>query len=193
MADNFPSLRGIDNVADNNPRMSLLHNTIVSTRNAGNQSPTMSGMVHADVLEIYYLDQQTSANNIQIQYALQAARQPSQQSLHADVAETNSPFGHHFTANIIQRQLAPQVTTQPSNISLHGSYNHNLRIGSGGDFQIELFRPFSSHITSSDVISGALPKINMQAETMVGKDDLKHQNLHGKLVFMKTLHLTILA
>ncbi|EEC78990.1 hypothetical protein OsI_19483 [Oryza sativa Indica Group] len=165
--DNFPSLRGIDNVADNNPRMSLLHNTIVSTRNAGNQSPTMSGMVHADVLEIYSsLDQQTSANNIQIQYALQAARQPSQQSLHADVAETNSPFGHHFTANIIQRQLAPQVTTQPSNISLHGSYNHNLRIGSGGDFQIELFRPFSSHITSSDVISGALPKINMQAETM---------------------------
>nr|AAV44052.1 unknown protein [Oryza sativa Japonica Group] len=127
----------------------------------------MSGMVHADVLEIYSsLDQQTLANNIQIQYALQAARQPSQQSLHADVAETNSPFGHHFAANIIQRQLAPQVTTQPSNISLHGSYNHNLRIGSGGDFQIELFRPFSSHITSSDVISGALPKINMQAETM---------------------------
>uniref|UniRef100_A0A0D9ZXH6 BED-type domain-containing protein n=1 Tax=Oryza glumipatula TaxID=40148 RepID=A0A0D9ZXH6_9ORYZ len=166
--DNFPSLRGIDNVADNNPRMSLLHNTIVSTRIAGNQSPTMSGMVHADVLEIYSsLDQQTSANNIQIQYALQAARQPSQQSLHADVAETNSPFGHHFAANIIQRQLAPQVTTQPSNISLHGSYNHNLRIGSGGDFQIELFRPFSSHITNSDVISGALPKINMQAETMV--------------------------
>uniref|UniRef100_A0A0D3G648 PUM-HD domain-containing protein n=1 Tax=Oryza barthii TaxID=65489 RepID=A0A0D3G648_9ORYZ len=165
--DNFPSLRGIDNVADNNPRMSLLHNTIVSTRNAGNQSPTMSGMVHADVLEIYSsLDQQTSANNIQIQYALQAARQPSQQSLHADVAETNSPFGHHFAANIIQRQLAPQVTTQTSNISLHGSYNHNLQIGSGGDFQIELFRPFSSHITSSDVISGALPKINMQAETM---------------------------
>uniref|UniRef100_A0A0E0DPZ2 Uncharacterized protein n=1 Tax=Oryza meridionalis TaxID=40149 RepID=A0A0E0DPZ2_9ORYZ len=96
------TLYGIDNVADNNPRMSLLHNTVVSTRNVENQSPTMSGMVHADVLEIYSsLDQQTSANNIQIQYALQAARQPSQQSLHADVAETNSPFGHHFAANII--------------------------------------------------------------------------------------------
>lgn len=60
-------------------------------------------MVHADVLEIYYLDQQTSANNIQIQYALQAARQPSQPFLHANVAETNSPFGHQFVDNLLLR------------------------------------------------------------------------------------------
>uniref|UniRef100_A0A0E0DQ02 PUM-HD domain-containing protein n=1 Tax=Oryza meridionalis TaxID=40149 RepID=A0A0E0DQ02_9ORYZ len=118
-----------------------------------------------------------------VQYALQAARQPSQQSLHADVAKTNSPFGHHFAANIIQRQLAPQVTTQPSNISLHGSYNCGLRIGSVGDSQMELFRPSSSHRTSSDVISGALPKINLQGGTMMGKDDLKHKNLHGQIGF----------
>ncbi len=103
LADNFPSLQGFDNVADNNPRMSVPHNTVVSARNARNQSPTMSGMVHADVLEIYYLDQQTSANNIQIQYALQAARQPSQPFLHANVAETNSPFGHQFVDNLLLR------------------------------------------------------------------------------------------
>uniref|UniRef100_A0A0E0L150 Uncharacterized protein n=1 Tax=Oryza punctata TaxID=4537 RepID=A0A0E0L150_ORYPU len=128
LANNFPSLQGIENIVDDNPRMSLLHNTVVSIRDAKNQSPTMSGMVHADALEIYSsLDHHTSANNIQIQHALQAARQPSQQSLHADVAETNSSFGHRF------RQLAPQVTTQPSNMSLHGSNNRNLRIGSGGD------------------------------------------------------------
>uniref|UniRef100_A0A0E0PKU0 PUM-HD domain-containing protein n=1 Tax=Oryza rufipogon TaxID=4529 RepID=A0A0E0PKU0_ORYRU len=175
LADNFPSLQGFDNVADNNPRMSVPHNTVVSARNARNQSPTMSGMVHADVLEIYYsLDQQTSANNIQIQYALQAARQPSQPFLHANVAETNSPFGHQFADNLLLR-LQHNHQTYPYMGATTAAY--------GLDLLMELFKPSSSHITSNDVISGALPKINLQGGTMIGKDDLKHKNLHGQIGF----------
>uniref|UniRef100_A0A0D3G657 PUM-HD domain-containing protein n=1 Tax=Oryza barthii TaxID=65489 RepID=A0A0D3G657_9ORYZ len=175
LADNFPSLQGFDNVADNNPRMSVPHNTVVSARNARNQSPTTSGMVHADVLELYYsLDQQTSANNIQIQYALQAARQPSEPFLHANVAETNSPFGHQFADNLLLR-LQHNHQTYPYMGATTAAY--------GLDLLMELFKPSSSHITSNDVISGALPKINLQGGTMIGKDDLKHKNLHGQIGF----------
>uniref|UniRef100_A0A0D9ZXI3 PUM-HD domain-containing protein n=1 Tax=Oryza glumipatula TaxID=40148 RepID=A0A0D9ZXI3_9ORYZ len=49
--------------------------------------------------------------------------------------------------------------------------------------QMELFSPSSSRITSTDVISGALPKINLQGGTMMGKYDLKHKNLHGQIGF----------
>ncbi|KAF0925982.1 hypothetical protein E2562_019050 [Oryza meyeriana var. granulata] len=163
LGDSYLSVQGIDDVGDGNSDMSLLRRNVVSTRDAENKSPTVSDRVHADVSEIEFtLGHQTSANSMPIQYAPQAARQPSQQCLQADVAETYSPFGHQFAANIVQRQFAPQVTTQPSHRSLHGSNNSNLRTRSDGDSQKELFRPHLSHRTSTDVISGALPKINLQ-------------------------------
>ncbi|BAH93083.1 Os05g0327100 [Oryza sativa Japonica Group] len=111
---------GFDNVADNNPRMSVPHNTVVSARNARNQSPTMSGM---------------------------AARQPSQPFLHANVAETNSPFGHQFADNLLLRL----------------QHNHQTY-------------PYMGATTAAyglDLLGG----------TMIGKDDLKHKNLHGQIGF----------
>uniref|UniRef100_A0A0E0L149 PUM-HD domain-containing protein n=1 Tax=Oryza punctata TaxID=4537 RepID=A0A0E0L149_ORYPU len=52
---------------------------------------------------------------------------------------------------------------------------------------MELFRPSSSRRTSNDVISGTLPKINLQGESMMGKADFKHQNLHGQIGFRENV------
>uniref|UniRef100_A0A0D9Y0Q3 Uncharacterized protein n=1 Tax=Leersia perrieri TaxID=77586 RepID=A0A0D9Y0Q3_9ORYZ len=113
---------------------------------------------------------------MQIQYASQVARRPSQQPLHADVPETHSAFGHQSAANNIRRPFARQVTRQASHRSLYESINRSLRTGSSGDSQIELFRPFSPRTISSDVNSGELPRINLQSGTMMGRADFNRQN-----------------
>uniref|UniRef100_A0A0E0BUE2 PUM-HD domain-containing protein n=1 Tax=Oryza glumipatula TaxID=40148 RepID=A0A0E0BUE2_9ORYZ len=171
-----------ENVGDSNPGMSLLRSTAVSSRDVENKSPNLGDRVHADVSEIYStLDHQTSANSMQIQYAPQVVRQPSQQSLHADVTETYSAFGHQSAASNIQRQFAPRVTRQASHRSLYESSNSGLWTGPHDDSQMELFRPSSSRRISTNVISGELPRINLQSETMMGNADFNQQNLRRQI------------
>ncbi|KAL5206773.1 hypothetical protein ABZP36_034982 [Zizania latifolia] len=182
LADSSFGVQRMDHGDNSSPGMSLLRRSAISTRDAECIPPTLGDRVHADVSEIYFTSgHQTAANRMQIQPASQFVRQSSQHPLHGDVAETYSPFGHQYATNNIQRQFVPQVERQPSHRYLHESNDHNLLTGPGGNSQKELFRPTSSHRSSTDATSGALPRINLQSGAMMVKADFNQKNLQRQI------------
>ncbi|KAG8049054.1 hypothetical protein GUJ93_ZPchr0009g1021 [Zizania palustris] len=182
LADSSFGVQQMDHGDNISPGISLLRHSAISTRDAECIPPTLGDRVHADVSEIYSTSgHQTAANRRQIQSASQFVRQSSQHPLHGDVAGTYSPFGHQYTANNIQRQFVPQVERQPSHRYLDESNYHNLLTGPDGNSQKELFRPTSSYRSSTDVTSGALPRINLQSGAMMVKADFNQKNLQRQI------------